>query len=294
MVVAAFHTTCRDTCPIYTGLFLQLRRQLPSSVALLEVTTDPVTDTPARLQAYAESVPGLDWTLLTGSVEQLTAFWTPLGVQLSGVDSHTDFLGVVDEHGYLHATRSGVPDVGGTLPDALAARLSDEGRRELSTRGDGWGAAQVLDAVRSLGQAASLDTSGSGVAPAFALPTPAGGVVSLAELRGRPVVVNFWASYCAPCRREMPLLQRTADARGVALVLVDERDDRAAASAFLASLSPPVTAPVGLDPDGKVGDAYGVTYYPVTVFIRADGTVEGRYIGETDASVLAAHLDALT
>jgi hypothetical protein len=92
----------------------------------------------------------------------------------------------------------------------------------------------------------------------------------------------------------MPLLQRTADARGVALVLVDERDDRAAASAFLASLSPPVTAPVGLDPDGKVGDAYGVTYYPVTVFIRADGTVEGRYIGETDASVLAAHLDALT
>ena len=292
-VVAAFHTTCRDTCPLYTGLFLQLRRQLPSSVALVEVTTDPGIDSPERLKEYAEAIPGLDWTLLTGAADAVAAFWTPLGVQLSGLDSHTDFLGVVDEHGYIHSTRSGVPDVGGSLPAPLESALSEEGQRELASRGAGWGAPEVLDAIRGLDRAASEEAARGGAAPSFALPGLDGGVVASADYRGKPAIINFWASYCAPCRLEMPLLQRTAAAAGVQLVLVDERDSAPAARSFLASLRPRITAPVAFDPDGTAGDLYGVSYYPVTVFVKADGTVEGRYVGATDASVLAAHLASL-
>jgi len=52
VVLAAFHTTCHESCPLYTGLFLQLRRQLPASVLLVEATTDPGADTPDVLRQY--------------------------------------------------------------------------------------------------------------------------------------------------------------------------------------------------------------------------------------------------
>ena len=72
LVIAAFHTTCHQTCPLYTALFFQLQRRLPGGVRLVEVTTDPGTDTPGALRAYAQSI-AAGWTFATGSARVRTS-----------------------------------------------------------------------------------------------------------------------------------------------------------------------------------------------------------------------------
>jgi cytochrome oxidase Cu insertion factor (SCO1/SenC/PrrC family) len=289
-VLAAFHTTCHDTCPLYTAILHQLRGQVPASVRLLEVSTDPATDNVAALKAYA-ALADTSWPLLTGTGEQLSAFWGIFGVQLSGADSHTNFLGVFDDHGYLHQSETGIPDAG-SVPGGLAAVLSPVGLSELHSHGDGWDAAKVADQVRSAAALGSPSAGGGGAAPAFTLAGLEGGKVALADFAGGPLVVNFWASSCAPCREEMPLIASQAASHKVRVLLIDERDSASAAKAFLRSIG--ITEPTGFDPDGTVGRLYGVSVLPVTVFIRSDGSIEGKYLGQTDAAILSSHLVAIT
>jgi len=289
VVLAAFHTTCHDTCPLYTSILHQLRGQVPSSVRLLEVSTDPATDDVAALKAYS-ALADTSWPLLSGSTDQLSAFWRTFGVQLSGADSHTNFLGVFDGHGYLHQVETGIPDAG-SVPGGLNTLLSPVGLSELHSHGDGWDAAKVADQVRSAAALGSPSAGGGGAAPAFTLAGLQGGKVAMAEFAGSPLVVNFWASSCAPCRQEMPLIASQAAAHHVRVLLVDERDDAGAAKAFLHSVG--VSEATGFDPDGAVGRLYGVSVLPVTVFIRSDGSIEGKYLGQTDASILGGHLAAI-
>lgn len=287
LVLAAFHTTCRDTCPLYTAVLGQLSVRLPAGAHLLEVSTDPDHDSPAALREHA-TLAAATWPLLTGSHEQLAAFWGTFGVQLSATDAHSNFLGVFDRHGFLRHTEIGVPDPG-VIPANLASLLSPEGVRELHSHGDGWGAAQVADAMRSAGSATSLP--GGGQAPEFTAPLLDGGSVSLAQFRGTALVLNFWASTCAPCRREMPLLQAEVGRSRARLVLVDVRDDPSAARSFLSREG--IHQSSAADGDGRLAELYGVKVLPVTVFIRADGSVEGRYLGETSQAVLRDHLAAI-
>ncbi|HYL08345.1 MAG TPA: SCO family protein, partial [Candidatus Udaeobacter sp.] len=95
VIVAAFHTTCHETCPLYTALFLQLSKRIPASSMLLEVTTDPTVDDPSMLTAYAKQV-GARWTFGTGSAGQVADFWRPFGVELASGDSHTSTLALID------------------------------------------------------------------------------------------------------------------------------------------------------------------------------------------------------
>jgi thiol-disulfide isomerase/thioredoxin len=107
------------------------------------------------------------------------------------------------------------------------------------------------------------------------------------------MVINFWASYCPPCRAEMPLLQRQVGLRpGVLLVLINEGDSKQRAQDFLNSTG--IASASFLDSDLKVGRAYGVVPLPTTVFVRADGTIAGRHVGQLDERVLAAWLSTLT
>jgi cytochrome oxidase Cu insertion factor (SCO1/SenC/PrrC family) len=289
IVLAAFHTTCRDTCPLYTSILHQLRSQVPNSVQLLEVSTDPLADDVTALKAYA-ALADTSWPLLTGSSDQLAAFWSAFGVQLSGADSHTNFLGVFDAHGYLHQEETGIPDAG-SVPGGLAGILSPVGQSELRSHGDHWDAAKVADEVRAAASLGHPSAGGAGAAPGFSALRLGGGSVALADYAGSPLVLNFWASSCAPCRREMPLISREAAAHRVRVLLVDERDSSTAATAFLKQVG--VDEVSASDPSGAVGRLYGASVLPVTVFIRADGSIEGKYLGETDASILEAHLKAI-
>ena len=292
VVVAAFNTTCHQTCPLYTALFAQLQRQkLPPSVLLVEVTTDSATDTPSVLANYARRI-GASWTFATGSADALTLFWKPFDVALASGDTHVSTLALLDRHGYIRLVYRGVPAVGHDIATALVTTLSVEGLHELASGGDGWGTPQVLQSLLTISGPELPPAAGSGAAPAFSLASTDGRRVSLSGLLGRPLVINFWAAYCAPCRAEMPMLQKTVGAQATAqLVLVNEGDSASTASAFLSSLG--IHQPTLLDSDLAVGRAYGAIGLPITVFVRADGSIDARQIGQLDERALVVELSKL-
>jgi cytochrome oxidase Cu insertion factor (SCO1/SenC/PrrC family) len=291
LVVAAFNTSCHETCPLYAALFFEIEQHMPLGVILAEVTTDPSTDTPAALSVYANKI-GAPWTFATGSVDAVASFWKPFGVQLASGDVHTSTLALVDRHGYVRLVYRGVPGVGAGMPPGLLTGLSPQGLHELASGGDGWGAPDVLQALATIAGPVKPPSDAGGQAPTFTLTGTDGRQVTLASLAGKPAVINFWASYCPPCRAEMPLLQRLVGQRlGIQLVLVDEGDSSQAARSFLAAVG--LNQAALLDSDLSVGHSYGAIAFPTTVFVRADGTIAARHVGQLDEGVLAAQLTTL-
>ncbi len=130
-------------------------------------------------------------------------------------------------------------------------------------------------------------------APDFTLMDVEGRAVQLSAQRGRAVVLNFWATWCEPCRLEMPLLQETYQERGPDRMLVlgvnlDEPLETVAA--FRDELD--LTFPLLLDPDGEVQRLYRVFGYPTTFVIDSDGVVRAIEIGVLDELRLARALKA--
>jgi len=290
VVIAAFHTTCHETCPLYTALFLQLAKRVPPTVQLVEVTTDPATDTPPVLARYAKAV-GATWTFATGTPAQVTSFWKPFGEEIATGDTHTSTLALVDRHGYVRLVYRGVPKVGGEIPPALTNVLSAQGLAELASGGDGWGAPDVLQALTTISGPEPSPAAGGGKAPAFTLTATDGAKVSLADFAGKAVVINFWATYCPPCKAEMPLLKTAVPRAGARLVLINEGESPAMANAFLAQIG--MGQPSLLDPDLTVGRQYGLSALPMTIFVRADGTIDRKQIGQLDERVLESELSIL-
>ena len=114
-------------------------------------------------------------------------------------------------------------------------------------------------------------------APDFILSTPDGEVFTLSKLRGRTVIVNLWASWCGPCRAEMPALQRVHEAykdAGLVILAVNatNQDSETAALAFATEHG--LTFPILLDLDGQVSQQYELRALPSTYFIRPNGIIE--------------------
>lgn len=115
----------------------------------------------------------------------------------------------------------------------------------------------------------------------------------LDDLRGTPVVVNLWASWCEPCKREMPMLsEATAAHPDVQFLGVDTLDSREGAEAFIAEYSVPF--PSLFDPDGAIRTELGSFGLPVTVFFDAEGDEAAKVDGELSQSALDEHLAAIT
>lgn len=104
--------------------------------------------------------------------------------------------------------------------------------------------------------------------------------VSLKELRGKVVLVNFWASWCAECRPEMPVLERLHHelaSQGFAVIGINAREERDAVRHYASALG--LTFPLVLDPDGKINRAYGVVGLPTTFIVGRDGRAVALAIG---------------
>lgn len=120
-------------------------------------------------------------------------------------------------------------------------------------------------------------------APVFELPLLDGATISLASLRGRVVLLNFWATWCKPCEDEMPAMQRLhtalagTDFELVAVSVDASRDDVAQ---FRDRLG--LTFPIARDPDKRVSEAYQSYRFPESYLIDREGKILSRYIGPRD------------
>jgi len=126
----------------------------------------------------------------------------------------------------------------------------------------------------------ALAGSEGGPAPAFSLASRAGSQVSLAQYKGQVVMINFWASWCGPCRQEMPLLEsiyKKYSKMGFTLIGVNVEPDSNAANEWLKAT--PVSFPILYDKDSKVSKLYDVEGMPSTVIIDRTGKLRKLHRG---------------
>jgi len=128
----------------------------------------------------------------------------------------------------------------------------------------------------------------------FTLNDLAGQPVKLSALRGHVTILNFWATWCPPCRSEVPALQaayQQYQSRGVALIGIDLKEDAATIQQFVAPYG--VTYPIVRDENGGVSAQYQVAGIPTTIIIDANGVIRARHIGPITEAQLAEYVDPL-
>ncbi|HEY7630728.1 MAG TPA: SCO family protein [Thermoleophilaceae bacterium] len=312
LLLAPSMTLCHEVCPMTSAALEQIqstieRDGLAGDVTVAEVSVDPWRDTPARLREY-QRMTGVRFRLLTGSRAELSRLWKFFGVYFKRVPQdkppdrdwltgkaetfdvqHTDGFFVIDPAGRWRVAAIGMPSVGGDLARPLRRLLNDQGRDNLQNPRAPWTPKQALaDLFELKGHDDAADASSSRRAPApHAAVVPKGlvGGVSafrsrLAELRGHPVVVNEWASWCLPCRNEFPLFARASIRYGkrVAFLGLNVSDNAGNAATFLRSH--PVSYPSYTDVKGAIAASLGSAQaLPTTVFFAANGHRVFSHIG---------------
>lgn len=183
----------------------------------------------------------------------------------------------------------------------MIADGTDQAEREESPPGGGrrrtWLVAGLAVVLLAAGVGAAVALSGSGggaggglvghAAPAFSVDQLQGsGKLSLASAGGRPVVLNFWASWCDPCKQEMPAFEAEHKVLGdrVAFVGIDTKDNHDDGVAFLQRVGVDYLA--GFDLLGATADKYGLIGMPTTFLIRPDGQVVYRHTGGLSQATL--------
>ena len=119
-------------------------------------------------------------------------------------------------------------------------------------------------------------------APAFQLAGLNGDGIARDALKGQPVLINFFASWCVPCREEHPLLMRLAEQEHVPLYGIDYKDKPEAARSLLQEFGDPYRA-IGIDRDGGVGLDFGVYGVPETYVLDSSGHIRKRFVGPLTA-----------
>jgi len=324
VVIAALDTHCHDTCPLYTALWADLQRIVrergwQNRVAIAEVSMDPGRDTPQELSAYARMV-GATWPLLRADAASTMSFWLSLNAtyykapatnpapldwytgQPETYHLHHDSLAVVfDPSGDGRYILQGDPRLGHPLSAPLA-RLESGGEaaaQALENLAD-WSITDLLDRVDTLLGAPIESTRGTeraarpgARAPDFTATGLDGAPVSLHDFAGRAVVVTFWATWCTPCRHDMPLLATAArNHPGLVVLAVDEGESSGQVRRYLDGLlgADAALLTAALDPEQSAGGHYAVGGLPVTVFVGADGIVQAVRVGQLQSGDLTTVL----
>jgi thiol-disulfide isomerase/thioredoxin len=138
----------------------------------------------------------------------------------------------------------------------------------------------LLTLVLLVTNCVAVGTQTGNLAPDFQLQNLDGQTVSLSSLRGNPVMLNFWATWCGPCRAEMPYLQQIHDEwsdRGLVLLAIDLGESSSTVESYLKSNNLSLT--VLLDTRQEVGRKYDIRPIPTTFFIDEDGIIQRVKVG---------------
>lgn len=132
------------------------------------------------------------------------------------------------------------------------------------------------------------------LAPDFTLTSLDGATVQLSDLRGSPVLINFWATWCGPCRTEMPHIQAAFTAHsddGLAVLGVNQSESSASVARFVQEFG--LTFPIPLDSDGKVSAIYQARAIPVSFFVDAQGVIRDTFTGPMTTGLLESKLELI-
>jgi peroxiredoxin len=132
------------------------------------------------------------------------------------------------------------------------------------------------------------------LAPDFALTTLDGSTVRLSDLRGQPVLINFWASWCGPCRAEMPHIQAAFETHvedGLIVLGVDQLESQPPVTRFVEEFG--LTFPIPLDSDGRVSAAYRARALPTSFFVDTQGVIRDAFTGPMTAGLIESKLQMI-
>jgi protein SCO1/2 len=269
VLITFVQSHCTGLCPVITDTIRRVLTELGpagNQIGVVAISVDPEHDTAASARAYSRQHGMLTrWHYMLGSRKALAPLWrryfvagesknAPAGQQAG----HTAATYLVDARGHERVL---------FVADPRATDLA----RDI----------QILDGlvVTPLGDQALPAPQVGHPAPQFSLATLSGTDVNLHRLRGKTVLINFWATWCTACKSEMPALQRFSahfEKRGGVVVGVDKQES--ASDVGLFDMRVHVTYPLALDASGNVSDQYDVSVLPTSVLVDRYGTV--RWIKE--------------
>jgi peroxiredoxin len=156
----------------------------------------------------------------------------------------------------------------------------------------------VLSTLLALALAACSSAPGTarlgGPAPDFSLPTADGGTVRLADLKGKPVLINFWATWCQPCREEMPAMQELYEQyrdRGLVILAVDMEEDLRPVRRWIDQGG--YTFTFLLDGEGEQVKRYNINASPTSYFVARDGVIRDLKLGALSRGEMQTKIEKL-
>ncbi|GAC1407540.1 MAG: hypothetical protein NVSMB52_20740 [Chloroflexota bacterium] len=273
VVLTFLSAACTQLCPTITETLSRTVSELGTvgkKVAIIAVSTAPETDTLSVVRRFSKAHGVLHrWHFLNGSRSQLFRVWKEYYVYAAPKDApeklrdaHTAVTYLIDDRGRERVLMSGDPD-----PTIL--------RRDLAI---------LLGKPALGGGSPGVPAPEAGhLAPNFALDSVAGGNIRLGALRGRVVLVNFWATWCKPCRTESPRLEKwygQLHGRGLTVIGVNKGEGTSDVRAFLHRYG--LGYPVVLDTNGDLVAKYDITALPTSVLVDAHGVVVTLKLGALD------------